>query len=202
LRVSAPAVLADRIVAPVVIELLERHSGLRIDVWVTDRSVEPAREGFDVALLLDPREDPSARSRSLGQFTLYPVASPRFIARYGRPDEPVDLVRFKCIGASSEETWSFDEGEVRIEPTLAINRWEVAREAAVQGIGIARLPVLLWQADYEASELLPVLGKHPAGTSRLVARYRASRYSHPTVRAFLNRLTLSLAALDPWPRGA
>ncbi len=202
LRLSAPTVLADRVVAPLALDLLDRYAALRMEVIVTERMVEPAREGLDLSVLLDPREDPTVRSRALGRFALYPVASPRFIARHGRPDEPADLVRFRCIGSVAEETWTFRDGGVAIQPVLAVNRWDVARRAAVSGIGIARLPVFMWQEDYERSELLPVLGREPAGESLAVAHYRAARYSHPAVRAFLDRLSASLAALDPWPRGA
>lgn len=202
LRVSAPTVLADRILAPLTLELLERYPALRVEMIVTERWVEPAREGLDVAVLLDPKDDPTVRSRPLGHFALYPVASPRFIARHGRPEEPADLVRFRCIAAAADERWQFGDAQVSIQPVLAVNRWEVARRAAIAGLGIARLPVFMWQTDYERSELLPVLGPASAGESEAVARYRSARYSHPAVRAFLDRLSSTFAALEPWPRGA
>lgn len=202
LRVTSPPVFAQRIVAPYVLELLDRYPSLRIDLVVTDREVEPAREGVDVALLMDPRPDPTLRSRELGTIALYPVASLRFIARHGRPDVPSDLSRFRCIGTRVDEEWAFESGDVPIAPVLTANRWEVARSGMLEGIGIARLPVFMWQPDYEASNALPVLGRESAGTSSLVARYRADRYSHPAVRAFLDGLSPRTDALEAWPRGA
>ncbi|MEO1171629.1 MAG: LysR substrate-binding domain-containing protein, partial [Myxococcota bacterium] len=137
LRVTAPPVFAQRIVGPHVLDLLDRYPALRIDLVATDREVAPAREGVDVALLMDPRDDPTLRSRDLGTIALYPVASLRFIARHGRPEMPKDLSRFRCIGTGVDEAWTFDSATVTVRPVLTANRWEIARSAVLEGIGIA-----------------------------------------------------------------
>lgn len=203
LRISAPPVLAQRVLAPLIVELLDRHFGLRMELVVTDREVEPDREGFDVSLLFDPKDQPTLRSRDLGTFFLYPVASLRFITRYGRPSDASDLTRFRCVGERSGEQWHFEsEPSVEIQPVLTVKHWEVARTAATGGIGIARLPVFMWRDDYASSRLIPILGKSPAGSSRLFARYRAGRYARPAVRAFLEALSPCMQSLEVWPRGA
>ncbi|MEL7305758.1 MAG: LysR substrate-binding domain-containing protein [Myxococcota bacterium] len=202
LRIAAPALLADRVLAPLILTLLDRHSALSIQLIVTEQRFDPRRDGVDVALQLGSSVDDELRSRDLGRFALYPVASPRFIARHGRPAEPSDLSRFRCIGIDPNERWEFEAERVAVSPVLAVNRWEIARHAAASGIGIARLPVFLWVQDYERSELMPVFGRLAAGHCDLRAHYRAASYAHPALRLFLDGLTEQLAEQNTWPRGA
>ena len=67
LRLSAPAPFAAMYIAPLLPEFMAKHPEVRIDMHVTSEVVDLVAGGFDLAIRLCPKNDPSMIIRRLGR---------------------------------------------------------------------------------------------------------------------------------------
>src|SRR5262249_2885169 len=150
-------------------------------------------EDQDLALRMGPLADSSQVSRTLGRMRMGYYASPSYLSGRGAPQDPEALADHACLSLAepgSQEVWFFT-GPKRQRTFPVTARWQVpsvraGQAAARAGLGIARLPTYLVQAEVRRGELVPVLEAHtPAGTP-LVAVYPSGRQLPLKVRAFLD----------------
>ncbi|MEO8800285.1 MAG: LysR family transcriptional regulator, partial [Polyangiaceae bacterium] len=98
LRVDAPPVLGRHLLGPAIPRLLGRYPELSLDLTVRDELIDPIAEGIDVTVRLADLEDSELVSKRLGTFRLVVVASPRYLAKRGRPKSPADLRQHETVG--------------------------------------------------------------------------------------------------------
>jgi DNA-binding transcriptional LysR family regulator len=196
LRVSTPVLYGRRYLTPVVSGFLSRYPQARVELVLADRRVHLIEEGFDVAIHIGPLDDSSLVVRKLGEGAVRYVASPRYLAKHGTPNAR-ELRAARCIGFSAFETWEVEGVKVRIDPVLTVNDLELAYEAALAGVGIARVPDLLGQEAVRDGRLKVLFGPRPAMLRAIHVVY-PSRLNLPNkVRLFVDALA-TLA--EPAPR--
>jgi DNA-binding transcriptional LysR family regulator len=166
LRVSAPHSFGRHWVAPVLSRLAKKHDGLEIGINFTDRRVDILAEGFDLAIRMGTLADSSSlQARSLGTQRFAMFASPSYLRRHGRPKTVDDLPRHVAIAYGFEGRsvpWRLPNhngrlAEVNMRYVLNLDDIDAIADAALAGLGIARLP--LWMATRWVNEkqLVPVL---------------------------------------------
>ena len=196
LRISAPAPYGRRYLAPVVADFLARHPRVRLEIVLTDRRVSLIEEGFDLAIRIGRLDDSSLMARKLGEAYVYYVASPALLARMGRPDA-TKVHRLRCIGTRAHETWAVAGVRSKIEPVLVVDDLEVACEAAIAGVGIARLPALVCRDAVHDRRLQVIFGSKPAITSDVSAVFPSRHHLPPKVRLFVDALAALVAPMRP-----
>ncbi|WP_245591886.1 LysR family transcriptional regulator [Cystobacter fuscus] len=201
LRVSSPTLYGRRYLAPVVSAFLDRYPKVQVELVLADRGVHLIEEGLDLAIHIGPLDDSSLVARKLGEGAVHFVASPRFLSKHGTPD-PRDLRAARCIGFSAFETWNVGGVKSRIEPVLTVNDLEVACEAAIAGVGIARVPAILCRDAIQDGRLKLVFGPRPAMLRAFHAVY-PSRSSLPAkVRLFVDALATQVPPMLPLHEGS
>lgn len=85
LRVSASVAFGTLHVAPALAEFLQRHPDLKIDLSITDRWVNLAEEGFDVAIQVSSDPPPNLVARPLAPIRRRLCATPDYFLRRGIP---------------------------------------------------------------------------------------------------------------------
>jgi DNA-binding transcriptional LysR family regulator len=78
--------------------------------------------------------------------------------------------------------------EVTPQPTVVVNSILLARDAALAGAGVARLPTFLVRAQLEQGALVPVLPRWKTGDRAFHALFAQGRAPAAKVRAFLELL--------------
>jgi DNA-binding transcriptional LysR family regulator len=117
------------------------------------------------------------------------------------PRSPDDLPDHDCIAiggvASATERWTFGRRNsarktVAIEPRLTVNTIDASVEAAVMGLGLARL--LSYQADQLVAEgrLQPLLRAYEPEELPIHVVQPAGAYVPVKVRAFIDAIVPSL----------
>jgi DNA-binding transcriptional LysR family regulator len=144
LRVALPASFGHLHVAPRIPEFARRHPKVRLSLSLSDRSVNVIEEGFDIAVRIAELEDSSLTARRLAPNRRVVCASPQYLDRHGIPQVPEDLARHNVLTISNDfaMTWDFKDprgkpGTVRVTGQYACDNWEVLREWALAGLGIA-----------------------------------------------------------------
>ena len=187
LRVSAPVLYGRRYLAPVISSFMTRYPQVRVEVVLADRRVNLVEEGFDLAIRVGALDDSSLTVRKLGGGAVYYVASPGFLKRHGPPTFGA-LRHSRCLGMRSVETWELAGKQEKLEPWLVVNDLEMLCEAAVAGVGIARLPALVCQQAVRERRLELLFGRKPAMTQDVSVVFPGRRHLPPKVRLFLEAL--------------
>jgi DNA-binding transcriptional LysR family regulator len=148
LSITAPVLFGQLHVLPIVTEFLALHDALDVRLLLHDRVVSLAEEGVDLGLRIGALPDSALLARSIGQVHSVLCASPAYLARAGVPDSVDDLAGHDCIaftGTSSiPDRWLFPVGgkrehAVNVRARLVVNTGQAAIDAALAGLGIARV---------------------------------------------------------------
>lgn len=160
-RLTAPVALGRQHVAPTLATFLRNHPDIRIELDLSDRFVNLAQEGFDLAIRHTHAPPDTHVAWQLCASRSVLVASPDYLRRHGVPAQPADLAQHACLlylRDTAAQSWSFERkagrkpGEravVTVNGPLRANNSEVLREAVLGGLGIGLLP------DFTASLLKP-----------------------------------------------
>lgn len=155
IRVSAPVALGRQHLAPCVAAFLQRFPDIHIELDLTDRFVNLANEGFDLAIRHTSAPPETHVAWVLCETRSLLLASPQYLARRGVPAHPSELAAHDCLlylGGGHADRWTFvrnakrksaQPGErvgLHITGSLKANNSEVLRDALLAGLGIGLLP--------------------------------------------------------------
>ena len=202
LRISAPFEFGMQFLGTLIAEFLGSHPEVRAEVVLTDRVVDLIEEGFDVAVRVGPLVESSLVARRLAPLRRWLCASPAYFARHGVPLDPDELARHECLVFSGSATpqWLFARADetrrVPIGGRLVVNNFSMVRDAAVEGLGIAFMPVFQCAAELESGRLVTVLEDWTGSGPSLFAVYPTTRHLAPKSRAFIDFLK---ERMDPAP---
>ena len=141
LVVTAPLVFGRLHMLPVVIDFLAAFPEVDVRLFLVDRRVQLVEDHVDLALRIGPLADSALIAQKIGMMRRVVVASPDYLARRGTPQSPADLAFHDCIdaaGARPTSDWAFDS-RVPVRSRLDVNTAEAAIDAAIAGIGLARV---------------------------------------------------------------
>ncbi len=196
IKLSAPRSFADEPIGQSLIDFAKAHPDIVLDIHLDDRFVDLVEEGFDLAVRISRLENSSLIARRLSPFRIRICASPDLIRRVGLPQTPQDLAGVPCIIDTNGRwmsNWPFagDGGEmvtVSVTGPMEVNSPQVARAAAVAGLGFAILPDFIAAPELASGRLLSVLDdKVPTGGG-IFAVYPHRRYLPAKVRVFVDFL--------------
>jgi DNA-binding transcriptional LysR family regulator len=198
IRLTATPTIAER-VGEIMLDLLDEHPHVRVELDFTDRQVDLVAEGFDLAIRVGKLSDSSLVARQLqpGRHGYY--ASPKYLAKHPRLTHPSQLVDHACIvfsGSTRGPRWCFEQDgkpiEVTVRGRVIANSIAVARMAALRGHGVSWLPQPVGDPEVEAGRLVAVLKKfwQPPVPIQLV--YPSARMLAPQVRVAIEALAAGL----------
>lgn len=143
LKITAPNVIGHSVVVPVVAELIANHPALRVDLTLSDSVIDIATAGLDVAVRVAEMKPSEMVATKVADNPFFLVASPGYIARFGRPGTVEELMSHPCIKLHAMDAWPFTRnGEmqrVRTSGPLSASTVDAVRAACLAGVGIAML---------------------------------------------------------------
>jgi DNA-binding transcriptional LysR family regulator len=110
LTISAPPILGEEVLRPILDDFLELHPAVSVRFLMLDRFVNLVDEGVGLALRIGHLSDSSHASTRLGgDVRRIVVASPRYLARNPRVEEPADLTKHQIVAFRNFglDSWSF-----------------------------------------------------------------------------------------------
>ncbi|MCY1083094.1 LysR family transcriptional regulator [Archangium lansingense] len=193
-RVVAPVGLSLHPLASLLEKFSERYPRVQVELTVSDRRhMDPLSENIDVAVRLFPRpHERSLVERRLGTERPLVCGAPRYFARRAPPGTPHDLATHNCL-RMKDSRWTFRmEGhpvEVPVSGTLVVDDIAVLREAALEGMGLARLPRSLVDADLREGRLVSVLDAYAPEPLVITLVYPPRKHLPQRVRVFIDFMT-------------
>jgi len=208
-RISASTSTGQRLLVPLVPRLLEAHPGLRLDLHFTDRVVDLAEAGIDIAIRWGELPPSDMVARLLGRTRQVIVGAPDYLKRQGLPRHLDDLRRHVRLGWNYQRAiphWPFDvDGRrvaVDIGEVVRVNDGDVMRQLALQGVGLARLSLYHAWDDLAAGRLAVVLEAFNTGVLEPIHAVYLGRPDRlpPRTRAVLDFLqaNVDLRYAEQW----
>src|SRR2546426_247673 len=188
----SPALVSRRIAA------LEARLGVRL-LHRTTRSLRLTDEG---ASYLD------TCSRVLAEIAEADAAvGAGRVERHGTPRTPQDLARHNCLTTSDfAMTWDYTgpdgkPGSVRVAGRYACDNWEVLREWALAGLGVALKSTWDVRRHLEDGSLVPLCPGYTFGTDvAIYAVYPHRRFLPAKTRVFIEFLAESFGPEPYWDK--
>jgi len=208
LKVALPASFGHRQIAPLVPRFAERYPKVRLALHLSDRAVNLVEEGYDLAIRIAELEDSSLAARKLAPNRRVICASPAYLDRHGTPRTPEELTRHSFLVANWEHDFSMTleykdpqgrPGEVRVSGRYACDNWEVLREWAVAGLGIALKSTWDVRDHLDDGSLVSLCPGYIFDTDvAIYAVYPHRRYLAAKTRAFIDFLAESFGPEPHW----
>jgi DNA-binding transcriptional LysR family regulator len=204
LRVALPASFGHQHIAPLIPRFAERYPQIQLALSLSDRTINLIEEGFDLAVRIAHLEDSSLTARKLAPNRRVVCASPAYLARHGTPRTPDELARHNCLTTTDfAMNWDYKgpdgkPGSVRVIGRYSCDNWEVLREWALAGLGIALKST--WDVhrllvDSSLVEVCPGYTFH--SDVAIYAVYPSRRFLPAKTRVFIDFLAESFGP-DPY----
>jgi DNA-binding transcriptional LysR family regulator len=97
LRISMPTPYGHYRVLPLLAAFRNRYPEVTVETHLSNRNIDFAEEGFDLAIRGRAPRDSGLVARKLEDAELVVVASPEYLRRAGKLDTPDDLAHHDCI---------------------------------------------------------------------------------------------------------
>jgi len=207
LRLATPASLAFGWLAPALVDFLETHQHVSLEISASDRQVDIVQDGFDAAIRGGRLPDSALMARKITTGRRVVVCSPAYKARYGVPQSLAELRHHCCVvyrNRRAARDWTFNTPD-GVRSALVTGRFEaddgaVLRAAVVEGAGICLLPTFMVSQDLIDGRLLIVdLGVEPE-TDTIAMVYPKANAALPRLQALIDRLRDALGDPSPWDR--
>ncbi|MEO8525945.1 MAG: substrate binding domain-containing protein [Caldimonas sp.] len=173
---------------PAVDALCQGYPGLKLELLLSDRLVDIASEGIDIAVRAGVPPLDTRMAQRLGSHHRRLYASAAYLEREGTPSLIEDLTRFRLIsnsGVAPQNQWRFEQdGQTLMVPVkgdVQADNTATVVSLALSGAGIARINSVVASPHVARGSLVPVLDafgdstRHDVHAVTLAARYRASR---------------------------
>jgi DNA-binding transcriptional LysR family regulator len=165
--------------------------------------IDMVEGGFDVAIRNARLKDSSLIAKKLAVDTRIVCASPEYLAQFGVPSKPEDLLHHQCMYLTGLDTWTFNtvngSKSIKISGMFRTDNGEAVRDAAVIGLGITISSIWNCYQQIASGELVQVLKDYPlASDTAIWAVYPSSRLLAPKVRAFIDYFSQCYAGVPYW----
>lgn len=216
LRLNAPGAFGRRHVVPHLADFLATHPAIRLDVTLTDATVDLIATGTDVAIRIGALADSTLVAKRLAPHRRALVASPAWVAARPPLAGPDDLARHPCLpfalqpAAAAWYCRPADRPEsepraVAVGGVLRANDSEALLAAALDGLGAALLPTWLIGGAERAGGLVRLLpdwtwALAPGPEPDVWGVYPPKKVVAPKVRAFLDFIARRIGSPPSWDR--
>jgi DNA-binding transcriptional LysR family regulator len=207
LRVTAPLLLGQTRVLPLLFEFLATMPHVTLDLDLNDRVVDMVAERIDIAVRVTGAPPPLFVARRVGTVRRIFCASREYLAGRDVPRTPGDLAHHACLvlaGHGAPDVWQFGPPRpsgptqtVRVNPRLLVNNTFSLLDAVRAGLGIAELPEYLVEDDLRSRRLVRLLETFKVDERGAFVVYPGGRLLPARVREAAKHLTRELAKALP-----
>jgi DNA-binding transcriptional LysR family regulator len=136
--------------AEVIAEFVRKYPGIRVELVLTQRTVDLVAEGFDLAIRAGRLADSSLIARRVGPTPLALFAAPSYLKRAGVPHSLQDLTRHECVlfrTRGPKAVWRFSgpagEESVEVRGSLSADDMIFVLRLVMAGAGVGVIPASL-----------------------------------------------------------
>ncbi|GAN69823.1 LysR family transcriptional regulator [Acetobacter orleanensis] len=201
IRVTTVEHAAKTILLPGVKQLLRDNPDIRVDVTIDYGLADVVADRFDAGIRLGGEIAKDMIAVRIGpDIPMAIVGSPDYFRIHPAPTSPARLVEHKAVNlrlptSQTVNGWRLMRGgretRVRLEGQMTLNTIDLIREAALDGHGLAYLPLDMVQSDLERGDLVQALAKFTPSLPGYHLYYPNRRQAPVAFRLFVEALRYS-----------
>ena len=177
LTITASQWQADVWILPALAPLLQANPKLILNLLVDDRRLDLIEHHIDIAIRSGVLLDSNLIARPLAHLPEWLVAAPNYLAQCGTPQSIGDLnthriIAFTPFNQPQHISLVDDSGAtktVQLSIGAQTDSVEVVRQLAIMGLGVARLPQKVVEAELARGELVRILPNYTLPTIKVYA---------------------------------
>ena len=206
IRLTCPIALLHVHIAQMLARFMALYPQVTVQLEETNRQVDVLNENVDLAVRVRPLplEDSDLVMRKLADRGMCLVASPELVQRFSHPSSPADLQHWPSLALSKPQQvyrWCLfgpDNQEVTLhhKPRFVTTDMTALRAAALAGVGIVQLPILMINKQIQDGSLVHLLPEWRARREVIHLVFPSRRGQLPAVRALIDFLVASYAAFE------
>lgn len=195
LTVARPA--AKAVIEPVLAKFLKTYPSISLEVISDSALTDIVKSRFDAGIrpghileqdMLAVRVGEDARPTV--------VASPDYLNQHPRPKKPADLHDHNCIrqrfASGALMPWVFEKRgrslEIAVHGSLVVSDGDLALRAAIDGVGLARLPITTVGQQIDSGRLIPLLQDWAPPSVGFFLYYPSRRQTPAALKALIEFL--------------
>jgi DNA-binding transcriptional LysR family regulator len=195
LAITVPLILGQDPFMDFLSRFSKEHSGIRIDLYITNAYLNLVAENIDVAIRFGHLTDSSVVAAKLGSSVRYVVATADYLKGRKLPTEPEDLKTHRCImfnAKNYEADWDLICGRrrVRVNVSGAVSSRDCQSVAAfvLRGHGVGLVEAAYCDQALARGDLVRLLPRWTSAEIPVSAVYPSRKFLPPRVTAFLKAL--------------
>jgi DNA-binding transcriptional LysR family regulator len=199
IRVTVPPTFARLHMVSKLPAFFAAYPDMAVEMAASESPTTIVEDGFDLAIHSGELPNSNLVARRFAQTMIILVATPQYLTRYGAPESPEDLARFRSIvfvERGSAQPWKFGSGEdaKRVVPSGVFRTSDIEqmRIGVLEHLGIAQAPAWLFAAELREGTVLRLLTPFER-TVPIFAVRPASRRMSTKVRIFIEHLEKTFA---------
>lgn len=192
LRITAPISFGSSLLMPALKRYRDLCPLVKIDVVLTDRTVDLVEEGVDIAFRIGKVPDSRLIQRVLMPYKMVACAAPSYLNEYGIPNHPSELSEHDIVlftsAARTSLKLSKNEQQVEVTPKcmVTVNSGHALVNAAKAGLGFIVQPEMLLESDIKSGDLTQILPDWELGQRQVSILYYRDQNMTPRIRSFIN----------------
>jgi len=199
IRVTVPPTFARLHMVSRLPAFFAAYPDMAVELAASESPATIIEDGFDLAIHSGDLPDSTLVARRFAQTTTVLVATPQYLTRYGAPESPEVLNRFRSVvfvERGSVQPWSFGSGQnaTHVIPTGVFRTSDIeqVRMGVLEHLGIAQAPAWLFAAELREGTVIRLLTAFERTVPILAVR-PASRRLSTKVRIFIEHLEKTFA---------
>ncbi|ESS57240.1 bacterial regulatory helix-turn-helix, lysR family protein [Enterobacter cloacae S611] len=196
LRIGSSSTMAQNVLAKMTAEMLKEHPGLSVNLVTGIPAPDLIADGLDVVIRVGALQDSSLFSRRLGTMPMVVCAAKNYLAQYGTPEKPADMVNhswleysvrpdneFELVAPEGIATRLIPQGRFVTNDPMTLTRWLTA------GAGIAYVPLMWVIEEINSGQLEILLPRYQSDPRPVYALYTQKDKLPLKVQVCINYLT-------------
>lgn len=198
IRISASDYAISHVLWPKLRKFLPQYPDIKVELILDNGLTDIVTERYDAGVRMGEHLAKDMISARIGpDFSLAVIGSPGYFKANGVPAHPKDLVGHTCINfrlpsSGGLYAWEFEENgqeiRIRVDGQLAFNNTFNGLQAALDGFGLAYIPLEIVQPYIDAGQLEHVLRGFSPPWDGYYLYYPSRRQSSPAFAALVDAL--------------
>jgi DNA-binding transcriptional LysR family regulator len=195
LAISVPMILSQDSFLDFLSKFSKEHTGIRIDLYITNAYLNLVAENVDVAIRFGHLEDSSVVATKLGKSVRYVVAAAEYLKGRKLPSEPEELKGYDCalFNAKNYETdWDLVCGRrkvrVHVKGNVSGHDCQSVAGFVLRGHGVGLVETAYCDKALLRGDLVRLLPRWTSAEIPVSAVYPSRKFLPPRVTAFLKAL--------------
>lgn len=178
LRIGCSSTMAQNVLATMTAEMLKEYPGLSVNLVTGIPAPDLIADGLDVVIRVGALQDSGLFSRRLGSMPMVVCAAKSYLAQYGTPEKPSDMVNFSWLEYNVRPDSNFEliapegittqispQGRFVTNDSQTMIRWLNA------GAGIAYAPLMWVIEEIKRGEVEVLFKKYHSDPRPVYALY-------------------------------